>query len=76
MATINTGVSKYGFKYSASTTGEKTTRTISGLNVLGGSESAGYDADNVATFLYNAISSLSTSTIGSLRWTTENEVII
>lgn len=68
---------KYALKYTASITGDSTTRTLSGLNISTTTTSVGTDgASRIqgTTALVNTLISFTTGTLSNIAYVVEQEV--
>ena len=77
MATIS-GTVKYTLKYVSTESGESVARSISGLNVKSGQDTATgpYDGTAISNFYSYIINAFSTGTVNGLRWIRESEVVL
>lgn len=79
MASLSTQT-KFSLRYvsKASLNDDSLARTISGLNVSGGTGSpdSGPNRDTAITYLIGTLNSFSTVSISNVRWISEQEVVI
>lgn len=67
---------KFTLRFTADTTGETSTRSISGINIKGESATSGPTTADAISTLANTLTSFSTATFSDWRWIIERGVTL